>query len=75
MPAIGFEASGDILGKCEVRAALDGYFIVIVDADQLAEAKVSGQGCRFRSDAFHKIAVTTHDIGVVVDNLLIGSVE
>ncbi len=75
MPVIGFEAGGDILGKCEIRAAFDGYFVVIIDADQFAQAKMSGQRCRLRSDAFHEIAVTTHDIGVVVDNFLIGSVE
>ena len=53
VPVIGPEAGGNIFGKCDSRTALDGYLVIIVDANQFAQAKMTGQGGRLPGDPLH----------------------
>ena len=69
VPAIGAEARADILAESEVGAALDGDVIVVVDPAEIVQAEMTGEGCRFRADALHHVAVAADRIDAVVENL------
>ena len=47
LPVVGFKSQGYILCKGYIRTAFDADFIIVIDADQFAQAQVSGKGSRF----------------------------
>src|SRR6185437_10610553 len=66
VPVVGLEAQRDIFGVAEFGRPVEGDEVVIIEDDQLAEVQRSGQRCRLVGDAFHQVAVSAKDIGVVV---------
>ncbi len=75
LPAIGFEATRGVIGEPAVHFAVDGDAVVVVEGDQLVQAKGPGQRADFVADAFHHAAVTEEHVGVVVDDVVAGTVE
>ena len=43
IPSIGEEARGDIFGEGELRVALDGDVVVVVDPAEIVEAEMAGE--------------------------------
>jgi len=55
--------------------AVDGDVVVVVEGDQFAQFHGAGQRAGFVGDAFHQAAVAEEYIGVVIDDVVAGSVE
>mmetsp|Transcript_137850 Transcript_137850/g.326609 ORF Transcript_137850/g.326609 Transcript_137850/m.326609 type:complete len:492 (+) Transcript_137850:83-1558(+) len=66
VPAFSCKNGGRVLAKGQIRAAVDGDFVVIVEDDEFAQLQVACQGCGLLADAFHETSVTGQHIGVVV---------
>ncbi len=75
LPAIGLEATRGVIGEPAVHFTVDGDAIVIVESDQLVQAKGASQRADFMGDAFHQTAVAHEHIGVVIDDLVPVAVE
>ena len=69
VPAVGLEALADVVAVGERGVAVDGDVVVVVDADQVAEAEVAGERRRLVADALHEAAVAGDDERVVVDHV------
>ena len=41
LPVVGGESLGDVFGKGDIGGSVDGDFVVVVDADELAELEMS----------------------------------
>ena len=67
VPAVGFEALGDVLGEGNVGVAFDGDVVVVVEIDELTEPERSRERRRLGGDAFLQVAVGDDGVGVVVD--------
>ena len=68
MPVAGVKASVHIFGEGNIGTSLDGYPVVVIHDDQTCQAEMAGQGSRLGRKPFHEIPITTHDIGVVIDD-------
>ena len=68
VPAVCLKALGDVFGESDLRVTLNGNVVVVVQANQLAEFEMPGQGCGFGGDAFHQVAVAHDRISVVIDH-------
>jgi hypothetical protein len=75
LPAVGFEALRRVVGEPAFDVAVDGDAVVVVEGDQLAQARGAGQRAGFVRDAFHQAAVAEEDVGVVIDDGVAGAVE
>jgi hypothetical protein len=75
LPAVGVEPFGHIFRKGDSGGALDGDPIVIIQADELGQSQMAGQGCRFGRDTFHEVSVAAHHKGVVIHDVMAGPVE
>ena len=71
----GAHTSLDILREGDIRVALDGDLVGIVEDDELREAKRASERERLRGDAFHHAAVAAERERVVVDNRVARAVE
>ena len=69
VPAVRLEALADVLGEGEVRGAVDGDVVVVVEEDELAQLQVTGEGGGFAADALHQVAVAGEHVGVVIDDV------
>ena len=69
VPAVGGEATADVVGVRQLGAAVDRDPVVVVHADQPAEPEVAGERSGLVADALHEAAVAGDDVGVVVDEL------
>ena len=70
VPAVRLEPHADVVAVGQLGVAVDGDVVVVVDADQLAEAEVAGERGRLVADALHEAAVAGDDEGVVVDQVV-----
>ena len=75
LPAVGFEPFRRVVGEPALHMAVDRDVVVVVEGDQLAQAPGAGERAGFVRDAFHQAAVAEEDIGVVVDDVVAGTVE
>ena len=75
MPVIGFKALGPIFGVCQAGIAINGYVIVIVQVDQLAQLEMPSQAGGFAGNAFHHVAIAHNGICIVIDDVKVGPVE
>ena len=75
VPAIRREARADVLGEGDVGGRRERDAVRVVEHDQPAEMEVAGERRRFRSDAFHQVAIARDDPGAVVDDGLAGPIE
>ena len=75
MPPVSLEAAADVFGEREVGCGGKRDQIRVVQDDQATEAKGAGERCRFRRDAFHHVSIAGKDVGVMVDDVDIRSVE
>ena len=74
LPSVRVESPETIFGERQVGAACQGHRVVIVQADQLAEAQMARQRRCFAGDAFHQVAIARNDVGRVVDDVVAGAV-
>ena len=75
LPVVGFEALGRVVGEPAFDFTVDGDAVVIVEGDQLAQAQGAGQGRDFMGNAFHHAAIAQEHIGLVIDDVVAGTVE
>lgn len=59
----------DVLSEAEMRLTIDSDAVVVVQDDQLAEAKMAGKTGGLRADALLQTAVAAEHVGVVVKNV------
>src|SRR5690606_24090231 len=69
VPAVGLEAATGVVGQRQLGGAVDRHVVVVVDADQATQAKVSGQGCRLVGDPLGQVAVAGDAERAVIDHL------
>ena len=69
MPAVRLEPQTNVVAIGERGIAIDGDVVVVVDADQVAEALVPGQRSGFVTDAFHEATVASNHEGAVVHHV------
>ena len=69
VPAVGLEATADVVGVGQLGLAVDGDPVVVVDADEPAEPEVAGERRRLVADALHEAPVAGDHVGVVVDEV------
>mmetsp|Transcript_11306 Transcript_11306/g.30450 ORF Transcript_11306/g.30450 Transcript_11306/m.30450 type:complete len:607 (-) Transcript_11306:469-2289(-) len=69
LPPVRLVALEHVLGERDVRAAIDGDGVVIVERDELAESPVTRERGRLGGDSLHHAAVAENAVGVVVDEL------
>jgi hypothetical protein len=75
VPAVAHEPSSDVFGEGNVRAALDGDAVAIVDPAEVAQRQMAGQRGRLAADALHHAPIAGQGVHVVVEQLKAGSVE
>ena len=75
LPVVGAEPAGHVLGEGKLGAAVDRHPVVVVEADEPAEAEVAGQGGGLGGDPLHHVAVAAEDEGEVIDDLPAAAVE
>ena len=75
LPTAGGEALRGVISHPAADRTIDGDAVVVVDADELAESKRTGERDRFVRDAFHQAAIADEDISVMVDDVVSRTVE
>ena len=75
LPAIGFETLGRIVGEPAFHFTINGNAVVVVKTDQLAQPQGAGQRSHFVGDTFHQAAVAQESVGVVINDVVAGTVE
>ena len=65
----------DILGKSDIRAALDRNLVRIIEHDKLGQAKRASQREGFRRNTFHHAAITAQSEGIVIYYIIARLVE
>ena len=75
VPAVGLVAGADVLGEGELRVALDRDVVVVVEADQAAEAEVARERGGLAGDALLQVAVRGDEVRVGVDRRVVALVE
>ncbi len=69
VPPVGSEPPRDVVGVSQLRRAVDGDVVVVVDGDEAPEAEVPGERARLVADPFHEVAVAAEGEDVVVAGL------
>ena len=67
VPAISFKTLRHVFAESEIGKAFDRHVVVVVEIDQFAEFQMAGERRRFRSHAFHQIAVGNNCVDVMID--------
>src|ERR1700722_1323302 len=75
VPAVGFKSSSHIFGVGNVCVAFDGNMVVIVEEDEVAKCKISGNRGGFGADAFHHVAIAADAIDMIVEQFEPGLVK
>src|SRR5215813_5816595 len=75
VPAIRCEARANVLGKGELRRALDRDLVVVVDPAQIGELQMTSQGSRFTGDALHYVAIAAKGVYLEVEQRKVGAIE
>ena len=75
VPAVGLETRGCVVDEPRRDLAVDGNAVVVIKRNQLVELPGTCQSASFVADAFHHAAVAQEDIGVMVNDVVVGAVE
>ena len=75
VPVIGFETLMGVVGKPAFGFAIDRDAVMVIEADQLAEAERARQRADFVGDPLHQAAVAHKHVGKVVDDVVTRTVE
>ncbi|CCJ99103.1 hypothetical protein BN130_1737 [Cronobacter malonaticus 507] len=75
VPVVGFETFGGVIGKPAFGFAINRDAVVIVEANELAEAQRARERADLMGDAFHQAAVAHKHIGIMIHNLMARAVE
>ncbi|CCJ89366.1 hypothetical protein BN132_1294 [Cronobacter turicensis 564] len=75
VPVVGFKTFGGVVGKPALGLAINGNTVVIVEANQLAEAQRARERADLMGDALHQAAVAHKHIGIMIDDLMARTVE
>ena len=70
VPPVGLETLGHVLGEAERGGAVEGDIVAVIEADQLAQTKVTGERRGLGGDALHHVAIRSEHIGEVVHDRL-----
>src|SRR5207248_1113376 len=71
----GTEARGDVFAERDRRGAREADAVVVVQNDQLAEAEMAGERACLGGYPLLDVSITRQHEGVMVDDLVAGSVE
>ena len=74
VPSVGIEPQARVLREGQVRPAVDRDAVVHIEDDQPPESEVAREGAGLGGDALHHVAVAGDDVGVVVHDLVAGTV-
>jgi hypothetical protein len=74
VPAVGLEPLANVLAERELRRALDGDLVVVVDPAEVRELQVPGQRGGLAGDALHHAAIARERVDVIVEELEAGAV-
>ena len=66
MPPIRIKPLADVFSESKIRCASKRDVVLIVEVDQLAQAKMPGERCRFRRHPFHQVTIRDKRVGVVI---------
>ena len=75
VPAEALKTFDDVIAEPAAHRSVDGDPVIIVQANQLAQAPVACQRARFVGDALHQTAVTKKDVGVMIDDGKTGTIK
>src|SRR5438105_14391544 len=75
LPAVRLETLRRIICERELGRAVDRYAVVVVEADELPEPEVSGEGRGLVRQTFHHVALAAYEVRVMVDDLVPWLVE
>ena len=75
IPARRLKTLGRVVDKPGRHSAVDGYSVVVIEHDELAELPGAGQRNGFLADAFHQASITQEHIGSMVHHGVAGPVE
>ena len=70
VPAVGLEALGRVVGEPALHVPVDGYAVVVVERDQLAQLERAGERAGLVRNAFHQAAVAEEHISMMVDDAM-----
>src|SRR5665213_268281 len=70
MPAISGEAGRNVLREAHVGATGERDVVLVVEVNQLAQAKMSRERGRLLSNTFHQIAIATDGVRVVINDFV-----
>ena len=66
MPPVRLEAFQDVLGEGAGGVPVDGNVVVVVDANQVSQLQVSGEGCGFAGYALLSTAISKEAVSVII---------
>ncbi|CCK15451.1 hypothetical protein BN136_1461 [Cronobacter universalis NCTC 9529] len=75
VPVVGFKTFGGVVGKPALGLAINGNAVVIVEANELAEAQRACERTDLMRDTFHQAAIAHKHIGIVIDDLMARAVK
>src|SRR5580658_7272209 len=75
VPAKGFKSFCHVFGERDIGVTLDGDMVVVIEEDEIAELKVTGDRTGFGTDAFHQVAVAADAVDTIVEQVEPGFVE
>src|SRR5665213_1053448 len=75
LPTTGGESRADIFRACDVRRSRQRDLIRVVEYDEPTEVQIAGERRRLCRHAFHQVAIAGDDVRVMVDDLVVRSVE
>ena len=71
IPMPSAETRRHVVGESQRGAAFDGDVIVVVEPDEVRQAKVAGNRGGFVADAFHQVAVAAEGVDAIVENIFV----
>ncbi len=75
VPSISHKTRRHIFAERPIRRTVERNVIVVVHPAEIGEFQMSGKRCRFAANPLHQIAVRTHRVDVVIEDLKSGTVE
>ena len=70
VPTVSLETLADVFGEIKISGSRERDMVLIVQIDQLSQAKMPGQRSGFLGYAFHQIAIAANGVCVVVDDFV-----
>ena len=75
VPAVSLETLRRVVREPALHFAVDGNAVVVVEANQLAQAQRTGERAGLMRNTFHQTTVAEENVSVVIDDVVAGPVE